>query len=49
MDDPTTSFQDELAKRLMRRAAELHEKADRLADTSLVFEVRQPPARRRVG
>lgn len=37
MYDPTTPFQDELAKRLLRRAAKLNEQADRLADASSVF------------
>ncbi|HYX47908.1 MAG TPA: hypothetical protein VE820_13950 [Sphingomicrobium sp.] len=37
MYDPTTHFQDELARRLLRRAAKLHEQADRLADASSVF------------
>jgi hypothetical protein len=43
MYDPTTPFQDELAKRLLRRAAKLNAQADRLAEVSNVF--RRAPLR----
>jgi hypothetical protein len=47
MDDHTKPFQDQLAKRLIRRAAELRAKTERLADMPIVFEVRAPASRPR--
>jgi hypothetical protein len=49
MYDHARPFQDQLANRLVRRAAELREKAERLADMSSVFEVREPESSRRPG
>jgi len=49
MYDPTTPFQDELAKRLLRRAAALREEADKLASQSGVFRYRQSKPARRVA
>jgi hypothetical protein len=49
MYDPATPFQDQLARRLLRRAAELRERAERLAAMSSVFDDRREDACRRRG